>query len=85
MGCPVCNASFRGAATCSRCGAGLGPLMAIAVHAWRLREAARVAFETEDFARAHVLAKQAQALHFTAAGRGLEIVAGWAAAVTPAR
>ena len=85
MGCPVCNAGFRGDATCSRCGAGLRPLMSIAVHAWRLRQSARKAIEAGDFARAQALAAEAQALHSTAAGRALERVSGWAAAVTPAR
>ena len=48
--CPVCQARFRGSRLCSRCGADLGPLMIVAVRAWRLREEAR-----DALARGHVL------------------------------
>ena len=41
--CPVCQARFRGARICSRCGAGLEPLMLLSVEAWQLRQAARQA------------------------------------------
>ena len=75
--CPVCQARFRGARLCSRCGADLGPLMRLAVTAWRLREAARQALEAGEFARALGLASEAQHLHGTPGGASLRLLGAW--------
>jgi hypothetical protein len=58
--CPVCQARFRGARICSRCGADLEPLMLLAVKAWQLRQAARQALDAGDVQRALALAIEAQ-------------------------
>ena len=60
--CPVCQARFRGSCICSRCGADLEPLMAIAVQAWQLREAARQALLAGEIGRALALAGEAESL-----------------------
>jgi hypothetical protein len=75
--CPVCHARFRGSRLCSRCGADLGPLMILAVRAWRLREEARDALTRGDLAEARRLASAAQALHRTPRGASLELLANW--------
>lgn len=72
--CPVCQARFRGATECSRCGADLGTIMGLAAGAWRMREAARQAIAEGDLERARALAAQAQELCRTPAGRDLELV-----------
>ena len=72
--CPVCRAGFRGAAECPRCGADLGPLMALAARAWRQRQAAREALRDGDAARARDLAAKAQRLQTTQAGKALVAV-----------
>ena len=63
--CPVCLARFRGARVCSRCGVDLGPLMRLAVQAWRLREASRQALALGACTQALELASDAQRLHRT--------------------
>jgi len=75
--CPVCQARFRGARLCSRCGADLGPLMSLAVLAWQRRQAARQAFQASDFGRAADLAAEAQQLHSTPDGERLRLLAAW--------
>ena len=75
--CPVCQARFRGASLCSRCGADLQPLMLLALKAWRLREAARRAINAGDFGGGLDLASQAQDAHRTAAGESLRVVGDW--------
>ena len=77
--CPVCQARFRGATECSRCGADLGTIMGLAAGAWRMREAARQAIAEGDAARARALAAEAQEICATPQGRELEIVASWLA------
>ena len=62
---------------CSRCGADLGPLMRLAVKAWRLREAARHALEANDVERALGLASEAQSAHPTPAGESLRQLSAW--------
>jgi len=74
--CPVCQARFRGAAECSRCGADLAPLMNLAIDAWRTRKAAQAAIETGDFERALRLAASAQQICATERGRRLQLIAG---------
>jgi len=69
--CPVCQARFRGAAVCSRCGADLARLMLIAAEAWRLREAARGAIAAGEFELAFKFAGSAQAMQATPAGEAL--------------
>jgi len=81
--CPVCQARFRGATECSRCGADLAPIMNLAARAWRLREAARQAISEGDAERACRLASQAQHLCWTPAGCDLEIVSSALAAGGP--
>jgi hypothetical protein len=73
--CPACQARFRGTADCSRCGADLRPLMALAVRAWRRRCAARQALLDGHFAAAAGLAAQAQATCPTPLGRQLHLLA----------
>ncbi|MBN1422779.1 MAG: hypothetical protein JXP34_28645 [Planctomycetes bacterium] len=75
--CPVCRASFRGTAACSRCGADLAPLMVLAAKAHLLRRAARDVLRAGDFARAGDLAAEAQRLCATEAGSGLTLLARW--------
>ena len=83
--CPACQARFRSAATCSRCGADLGRLMLLAVEAWRLREAARTALVAGEFARGFDLAARAQELQSTRAGESLQTLGKWLAAEPGAR
>ena len=78
--CPVCQARFRGAGICSRCGADLGRLMVLAAQAWWLREAARRAVEAADFERASALATSAQQAQSTEAGEVLRRLSQWLAA-----
>ena len=75
--CPVCQARFRGSRLCSQCGADLGPLMILAVRAWRLREEAREALTRGELAEGRRLARAAQALHRTPRGASLQLLAQW--------
>jgi hypothetical protein len=78
--CPVCQARFRGARICSRCGADLKPLMVLTVRAWQLREEARRALGAGDVERALLLATEAQSIHDTENGGALRMVTAWLAA-----
>ena len=69
--CPVCRASFRGRSICSRCGADLARLMAVAARAFVLRQRARCALRAGQVGTAHDLAGQAQVLHRTCQGERL--------------
>jgi predicted amidophosphoribosyltransferase len=75
--CPVCQARFRGAAICSRCGADLGRLMHLAAQAWWLREAARAAITAREFGRVVELAAKAQEVQSTPAGEALLRLGYW--------
>lgn len=75
--CPVCQARFRGARICSRCGADLEPLMALAVTAWQLRQAARQALDAGDVERAMTLATEAQGVQGTESGEALRLLCAW--------
>ncbi len=75
--CPVCQARFRGARICSRCGADLEPLMLLAVQAWQLRQAARQALGTGDVERALGLATEAQGIQGTESGEALRLLGAW--------
>jgi len=75
--CPVCQARFRGARICSRCGADLEPLMLLAVKAWQLRQAARQALEAGDVERALGFAIEAQAIQGTEGGEALRLLGAW--------
>jgi len=75
--CPVCQARFRGAQVCSRCGADLGPLMRLAVKAWQLRHGARQALEAGALERALGLASEAQQVHRTPGGEALRVLIEW--------
>lgn len=75
--CPVCQARFRGARTCSRCGASLEPLMRLTVKAWQLRQAARQALGAGDAERALGLASEAQAIQSTGNGEALGLLGAW--------
>ena len=66
--CPVCQARFRGATECSRCGADLRTIMRLAVSAWRMREAARDAIAAGDAVGARALVVRAQEICGTPAG-----------------
>ena len=75
--CPVCRAPFRGTGTCSRCGADLLPVMTLMSKARVVREASRAALRAGDATRALDLARRAQALCATEAGRRLQVLANW--------
>jgi hypothetical protein len=75
--CPVCQARFRGARTCSRCGADLEPLMLLAVKAWQLRQATRQALDAGDVERALGLAIEAQGIQGTESGEALRLLGAW--------
>ena len=75
--CPVCQARFRGARICSRCGADLEPLMVLAVKAWQLRQAARQALCAGDLERSLGLATEAQGIQRTASGEALRLLGAW--------
>jgi predicted amidophosphoribosyltransferase len=75
--CPVCQARFRGARICSRCGADLEPLMLLTVKAWQLRQAARQALTAGDVERALELAIEAQSIQSTGSGETLRLLAAW--------
>jgi len=75
--CPVCQARFRGARICSRCGAGLEPLMLLTVKAWQLRQAARQALATGDVERALGFAIEAQGVQGAGSGDALRLLSAW--------
>ena len=75
--CPVCQARFRGARICSRCGADLEPLMLLAVKAWQLRQAARQALEAGNVERALGFAIEAQGIQGTDGGEALRLLGAW--------
>jgi hypothetical protein len=75
--CPVCQARFRGARICSRCGAALEPLMALTVRAWQLRQAARRALRAGDVELALGLATEAQGIQGTESGEALRLLCAW--------
>ena len=75
--CPVCQARFRGAAICSRCGADLGRLMQLSAEAWRLREAARTALAAGEFGLCLERAMQAQEVQSTPTGEALRKISEW--------
>jgi hypothetical protein len=75
--CPVCQARFRVARICSRCGANLEPLMVLAVKSWQLREAARQALHAGDAERALDLAAEAQGIQGTQRGEALRLLSAW--------
>jgi len=81
--CPVCQARFRGAAVCSRCGADLARLMRIAAEAWSLREAARRAILAGEFGLAFKLAGSAQGTQATPAGEALLKLGAWLQGLRP--
>jgi hypothetical protein len=72
--CPVCQARFRSAAVCSRCGADLTALMLLAAHAHALRHSARHALRQGDCPAALATIRAAQQLHATAEGHLLLLV-----------
>ena len=75
--CPVCRARFRGATQCSRCGADLTRPMLLALSAYRLRDTARAALRSGDYARASTLAQTAQTQCPGKSGRNLLLLAQW--------
>ncbi len=83
--CPACGARFRGAATCSRCGADLSALMSIAAAAYRERQAARRLLLEADAVGAASRAGEAQRLAATSAGEALLRVASVLAVILPER
>ena len=81
--CPVCQARFRGARECSRCGADLTIVMKLAARAWRLREAAREAIRRDDPAAALAFALEAQETCSTPAGKRIQALSSWLAEHRP--
>ena len=79
----MCQARFRGARICSRCGADLGRLMRLSAEAWAMREQARRALALGRFADASEMVAIAQELEETAAGRSLSLVCQWMLADAP--
>ena len=77
--CPVCRARFRGSSECSRCGADLTVVMTLVASAWRMRQAARQALASSEFARTRDLASRAQQICYTLTGRRLEALGAWLA------
>jgi hypothetical protein len=75
--CPVCQARFRGARVCSRCGADLEPLMRLAVKAWQVRQAARQALDAGDVEQVLGLAIEAQSIQGTESGEALRLLGAW--------
>lgn len=75
--CPVCQARFRGATRCSRCGADLTRPMLLVLSAHRLRNNARAALRSGDYACASTLAAAAQAQCPGKKGRELLLLAQW--------
>jgi hypothetical protein len=75
--CPVCQARFRGARLCSRCGAHLEPLMRLTVKAWQLRQAARQALDDGDAGRALGFAMEAEGTQSTERGEALRLLSAW--------
>ena len=75
--CPVCQARFRGARICSRCGAALELLMRLSVKAWQLRQAARQALDAGDAEEALRLAMEAQGVQYTERGETLRLLIAW--------
>src|ERR1019366_6520765 len=75
--CPVCQARFRGARICSRCGADLEPLRLLAVKAWQLRQAARQALDAGDVERALGFAIEAQGIQGTESGEAFRLLGAW--------
>jgi hypothetical protein len=70
--CPTCRGPWRGATSCPRCGSDVTALMRLAVKAWELREAARVALcAGERPGDALDLARAACRLHATPQGQRL--------------
>ncbi len=75
--CPVCQASFRGAAICSRCGADLGRMMLLTAEAWKLRTSAQSAIAAGDFALGFELADKAQNTQWSRQGEFLLKLVRW--------
>jgi predicted amidophosphoribosyltransferase len=74
---PVCQARFRGSATCSRCGADLDSLMLLIAKAYQLREDAKRALQAGDYEGTQRLASQAQATCSTRRGEDLRLLSSW--------
>jgi hypothetical protein len=61
--CPVCNASFRGSITCSRCGTDLRAVMLIAARAWSARQRCGEELSSGNLEAAAKWADEARKLH----------------------
>lgn len=77
--CPVCGARFRGSAECTRCGAGLRPVMSLMLEAFALRREARKALRNGQLCDARSLASAAQERCASDAGRRLLLLTCWLA------
>jgi predicted amidophosphoribosyltransferase len=75
--CPVCQARFRGARLCSRCGADLEALMVLSVKAWQSRQAARQALGAGEIGQALHHALRAQEFQQTPQGQSLRVLCEW--------
>ena len=83
--CPVCQARFRGLATCSRCHADLMSLMLVSAHAYSRRQAARRLLEAGEAQEALSAAEAAERLHATRQGSILQMVCAAAVAAKGGR
>ena len=75
--CPVCQARFREAQECPRCGADLSPLMHLAAKAYLSRQVSRRALRDGDVVKWHSLARHAESLCSTKTGRQLCQLTSW--------
>lgn len=66
--CPVCQAGFRGAEICPRCGADLSVLMLLATQAYSLRRTAKRHLLAGEAQAALATVETAQDLHSTSHG-----------------
>ena len=69
--CPVCSTDFGGKVNCAGCGADLSKLMEIAARSLYLRQQARRALRSGQYAKAYKLSVKAQDMHATAIGQKL--------------
>jgi len=69
--CPTCRARWRAGSSCRRCDTDLSTWLAILLSAYRLREQARLAFLSGNYASARRSALQAWQLQRTERGRQL--------------
>ena len=75
--CPVCRASFRENARCTRCGADLTTLMRLSTRAYLAQRRARAALMAGQAEQALTAANQAETLQRTPQARRLRLLSRW--------